>query len=64
MQMKEMNQYIHAEKADMECKFWLDLNEFEIREAFSNNMTNCDLSEAEIMSNAEYNYLNKVIFPF
>jgi hypothetical protein len=27
--------HIHAEKADMECKFWLDRETFEITEAFS-----------------------------
>jgi hypothetical protein len=31
--------HIHAEKGDMECKFWLLLDEVEIREAFSYNMT-------------------------
>lgn len=31
--------HIHAEKGDMECKFWLNVNEVEIREAFSHNMT-------------------------
>jgi len=27
--------HIHAEKGDMECKFWLLVNEVEIREAFA-----------------------------
>ena len=31
--------HIHAEKGDMECKFWLLSDEYEIREAFSYNMT-------------------------
>jgi len=31
--------HIHAEKAEMECKFWLVVEEFEIREAFSYNLT-------------------------
>ena len=31
--------HIHAEKGDMECKFWLLSDEVEIREAFSYNMT-------------------------
>jgi hypothetical protein len=31
--------HIHAEKGDMECKFWLDVDEVEIREAFSFNLT-------------------------
>ena len=31
--------HIHAEKGDMECKFWIDIEEFEIREAFSHGLT-------------------------
>ena len=31
--------HIHAEKADMECKFWLLVDEVEIKEAFAFNMT-------------------------
>lgn len=31
--------HIHAEKGDMECKYWLLIDEVEIREAFSHNMT-------------------------
>lgn len=31
--------HIHAEKGEMECKYWLLLDEVEIKEAFSYNMT-------------------------
>ena len=31
--------HIHAEKGDMECKFWLDYDNFEIREEFTYNMS-------------------------
>ena len=31
--------HVHAQKADMECKFWLDQETFEISEAFSYNLT-------------------------
>jgi hypothetical protein len=31
--------HIHVEKGDMECKFWLLVEEVEIKEAFSYNMT-------------------------
>jgi len=31
--------HIHAEKGDMECKFWLLAEEVEIKEAFSYNLT-------------------------
>ncbi|MEK6679899.1 MAG: DUF4160 domain-containing protein [Nitrospirota bacterium] len=41
MQMKVMNQYIyniHCRKGDMECKYWLDRDNFDIDEAFTFNM--------------------------
>ena len=31
--------HIHAEKADMECKFWLHREAYEISEAFSYGIT-------------------------
>ena len=31
--------HIHAEKANMEIKFWIDIENFEIQEAFSFNFT-------------------------
>ena len=31
--------HVHAEKADMECKFWLLTDEYEIREEFEFNLT-------------------------
>ena len=31
--------HIHAEKGDMECKYWLLTEDVEIRESFSHNLT-------------------------
>ena len=31
--------HIHAEKADMECKFWIDEENYELSEAFSYHLT-------------------------
>lgn len=31
--------HVHAEKADMECKFWFLVEEVEIKEAFAFNLT-------------------------
>jgi hypothetical protein len=31
--------HIHAEKGDMECKFWILVEEVEIKEAFGHNIT-------------------------
>jgi len=37
--------HIHAEKGDMECKFWLRVEEFEINEAYSYNLTPSERKE-------------------
>jgi len=42
--------HIHAEKGDMECKFWLLVNEVEIREAFAYNMTPAETREIKKIS--------------
>jgi hypothetical protein len=31
--------HVHAEKVEMEIKFWIDVENFEIKEAFSFNFT-------------------------
>jgi hypothetical protein len=31
--------HVHAEKGDMECKFWIFVDEVEIKEALSYNLT-------------------------
>ena len=38
---KEGNEpiHIHCTKGDMECKFWLDREDFDITEAYSYNLT-------------------------
>jgi hypothetical protein len=40
---------IHATKGDMECKFWLLVDEVEIKEAFAFNMT--PVSKRELKKN-------------
>lgn len=39
--------HIHAEKGDMECKFWLLTDEVEIKEAFAYNLTPAEKREIE-----------------
>lgn len=34
--------HIHCKKAEMECKYWLDIENFDIEEAYSYNMNNKD----------------------
>jgi len=31
--------HIHAEKAGMECKYWLDVEEYDLKEAYVYNLT-------------------------
>jgi len=31
--------HIHAEKGDMECKFWINIEEIDIKEEFAFNLT-------------------------
>ena len=37
--------HIHAEKGDKECKYWLKVDEFEIAEAYSYNLSPADKKE-------------------
>lgn len=34
--------HIHAQKGDAECKYWLDLELYDIQEAYAYNMTKRD----------------------
>lgn len=34
--------HIHCQKADKECKYWLDRDNFDVEEAFSYNLNNND----------------------
>ena len=37
--------HIHVEKAERECKYWLDVDGFNIREAFTHKMSPRDTRE-------------------
>jgi hypothetical protein len=40
---KEVNRFIiHCRKAEKECKYWLDAENFDIKEAYTFNMNNKD----------------------
>ena len=34
--------HVHCRKGDMECKYWLDVENFTLEEAYSYNMSNKD----------------------
>lgn len=48
--------HIHAEKGEKECKYWLDVDEFNIREAFSYNMSPHDTRDVRRMIFQNFDY--------
>jgi hypothetical protein len=59
--------HIHAEKSDMECKYWLIVEEVEIKEAFAHNLNPAAKREVkkiiyqhfDLFTDAWYTYFNK-----
>jgi len=49
--------HIHAEKAEMECKFWLDRQTFEIREAFGYGLSPMARREIRKIIYQHFDYL-------
>ncbi len=39
--------HIHCQKAEKECKYWLDIDKFALEEAYSYNMNNKDKREVK-----------------
>jgi meiotically up-regulated gene 157 (Mug157) protein len=39
--------HIHGQKGDKECKYWLDIDDYAIREAYTYNMNNKDIREVK-----------------
>jgi hypothetical protein len=39
--------HLHGQKAEKECKYWLDADNFDLREAHSFNMNNKDKREVK-----------------
>jgi hypothetical protein len=37
--------HIHAQKGNAECKYWLDVDDFDIREAYTYKMSRRDIRE-------------------
>ncbi|MCY7351092.1 MAG: DUF4160 domain-containing protein [Cytophagaceae bacterium] len=48
--------HIHARKSDMECKFWLDVEEFEIHEAYAYNLGAKDRREVKRLTYQHFDY--------
>ena len=49
--------HIHAEKAERECKYWLDADAFEIRQAFAHNLSPRDTREVRQIIFQNFDYL-------
>jgi Domain of unknown function (DUF4160) len=49
--------HIHAEKGDIECKFWIKVDEFEIEEAFSYNMNPSSRKEIRKIIYEHFDYI-------
>jgi len=49
--------HIHAEKGDMECKYWLDVENFEIKESMSYNMSAQSKREIKRIIYAHFDYI-------
>jgi hypothetical protein len=49
--------HIHARKAEMECKFWLDLDAHTIRESFTSNMAPKDHREVRRIIIEHFDYI-------
>ena len=49
--------HIHAQKAEMECKYQLDIKNFEIREASSYNMSPKDYREVRRIIFQHFDYI-------
>ncbi len=48
--------YIHARKGGMECKFWLDIDGFEIQEAYAYQMGAKDRREVKRLIYQHFDY--------
>jgi len=49
--------HIHVEKAEKECKYWLDEEDFNIREAFSYNMSPRDVRQVRRIIFEQFDYI-------
>jgi hypothetical protein len=49
--------HIHARKGDMDCKYWLDSENYEIREAFSYSMSPKDYREVRKIIFEHFEYI-------
>ena len=51
--------HIHCRKGDMECKYWLDLNNYDLEEAFANNMSPRDTRQIRKIIYDHFEYIEE-----
>ena len=51
--------HIHCQKGEKECKYWLDTEKFELREAFSFNMNTKDKREVKKIIFEYFDHIEK-----
>ena len=51
--------HIHCRKEDMECKYWLDRDNFDIEEAFTYNMSAKDKRQIRKIIYDHFEYIEK-----
>ena len=49
--------HVHADKAQKECKYWLDVENFNLREAYSYNMSPCDTRDVRKIIFEHFDYI-------
>jgi len=49
--------HIHAKKAEMECKYWIDVEGYDIREAFHFEMSPRDIREVREIIFGHFEYI-------
>ncbi|MBN1804994.1 MAG: DUF4160 domain-containing protein [Sedimentisphaerales bacterium] len=51
--------HIHCKKAEKECKYWLNIDEFDLEEAYSYNMNNKDKREVKKILFEYFEFIEK-----
>jgi formylmethanofuran dehydrogenase subunit A len=51
--------HVHCKKSEKECKYWLDIDNFDIEEAYSYNMNNKDKREVKKIIFEHFEYIGQ-----
>lgn len=56
--------HIHCKKADMECKYWLDAENYALEDAYAYNMNNKDKRDVKRIVYEYFDYIESEWFRF